>query len=118
MKWIADAIDKLLINSEDFASRLCEVRFELDIPATKAKGYCYCINLDGDGRPRTNDLIGFVASRIIDYAIPKKEREKAYAYLNSSGFSSKILDLQQRAKALFTGGVVEEARSPRRAGGP
>jgi len=99
MGWIEESIDRLLIQSEgEYSSRLEKLGFELEVPNTKALCYCYCIKLDGNGNPRLKDLAEFVADRIVDYAIPKKEIDEA----KSSSSTSKILSLKRKASELFT----------------
>lgn len=103
MNWIENAINALLIDGEgEIHSRIEKLGSELEIDGTKALGYCYCVKLDGQGNPRTQDLIEFVAAKIIDYSIPKKLQDEAIEHLNRTGSSSKILELQKRAKFLFT----------------
>lgn len=102
IQWIEKAFDNLLVKSEDYKSRLYEICFDLDIPDTKAKGYCYCVHLDGNGKPRVQDLIEFAADRILEYAIPKKELEKAKQHLIDTGSNSKIMSLRRKATTLFT----------------
>lgn len=103
MSWIEKAIDTLLVNGEgEIHSRIKSLGNELEIEGTKAKGYCYSLKLDAQGNPRANDLIEFVATKIVDYSIPKKMQDEAKEYMNKTGSSSKIIDLQNKAKVLFT----------------
>lgn len=101
-QWIHEAIKLLLVDGEgQIFSRLEKIEVELEIEGTEAKGYCYCLKLDGDGNPRTNDLIEFVLTKIVDYSIPKKQQDEAREFLERTGSSSKILELERRAKQLF-----------------
>ena len=103
MSWIEKAIRTLLINGEgEINSRIESLGTKLDIEGTQAKGYCYCLKLNAQGMPRTSDLVDFIATKIVDYSIPKKLQDDASAYLLKTGSSSKIIELQNRAKALFT----------------
>jgi hypothetical protein len=103
MSWIEKAIDTLLINGEgEIHSRIESLGNKLEIEGTKAKGYCYSLKLNAQGVPRANDLIEFVATKIVDYSIPKKMQDEAKEYLIKTGSSSKIIDLQNKAKTLFT----------------
>lgn len=102
MNKIEIAIDNLLVKSQDeISSRLEEIEFEIRVPNTLAKGYCHCVKLDANGNTRVNDLTDFIVERMVDYAIPKKEIDKAKAYLNRTGSTAKILALQKKAKELF-----------------
>lgn len=103
MNWIENAIKALLIDGEgQIHSRIEKLGTELKIDGTEALGYCYCIKLDSQGNPRTQDLIEFVATKIIDYSIPKKLQDEATEYLKRTKSTSKILALEKKAKALFT----------------
>lgn len=102
-KWIKEAIDLLLIDGEgEIYSRLESIDVDLKIDGTEAKGYCYCIRLDGNGRPRTKELIEFVLTKIVDYSLPKKLQDEAKEHFDKTGSTSKILQLEQKAKSLFT----------------
>ena len=49
----------------------------LKISDTQTVGHSHYIKLDANGNLRLKDLIEFVANKIIDYAIPKKEIDLA-----------------------------------------
>lgn len=101
-KWIHEAIKLLLVDGEgQIFSRLEKIEIEIDIDETEAKGYCYCLKLDANGNPRTNDLIEFVLTKIVDYSLPKKLQDEAKDFLDRTSSSSKILELERRAKQLF-----------------
>jgi hypothetical protein len=103
MNWIEKSIDNLLVRSQgEINSRLEKVEFDIQIDNTKAIAYCHCLHLDGNGNPRVNDLIEFVADKITEYALPKKEIDEARDYLNQTGSPSKINALKRKATALFT----------------
>ena len=103
MNWIEEAIQNLLIKGEgEIFSRIETIGSNLEIDGTKAQAYCYGLKLDGQGNPRTKDLIEFVASKLIDYSIPKKLQDEAKEQLNKTGSTSKIIELGKRAKHLFT----------------
>lgn len=103
MKWIENSIDKLVIKSNgEIKSRIHELCFDLEISDSKAKGHCYCVKLDGQGNPRTNDLIEFVTNKIVDYALPKQEIDQARELFINTGSTSKIIELKKKAVELFT----------------
>lgn len=103
MNWIEDAIQLLLIDGEgEIYSRIEKIGTELQIGKTEALGYCYCVKLDAQGNPRTKDMIEFIATKIVDYSIPKKLQDEAKNHFNKTGSTSKIIDLQNKAKRLFT----------------
>jgi hypothetical protein len=103
MDRIEKAIDNLLVGSNgEIKSRLEQVSFDIDIRGTKSKGYCYCLKVDANGEIRLKDLIEFIDTKLVDYAIPKKDIDEAKTYLNETGSTSKILALKKRALTLFT----------------
>ncbi len=103
MSRIETAIKNLLNQTNGaIKSRIEEVRYSVDIPETNAKGYCYCLKVDGNGNLRLQDLIEYIDTRIVDYAIPKKEIDEAGDDYNRTGSTRKILELQKKAKNLFT----------------
>ena len=103
MSRIETAINNLLNQTNGaINSRIEEVRYSVDIPETNAKGYCYCIKIDNNGNLRLQDLIEYIDTRIVDYAIPKKEIDEAGSYYNNTGSTRKILELQKKAENLFT----------------
>ena len=103
MNRIENAINNLLNKTNGaINSRIEEVRYSVDIPETNAKGYCYCIKIDNNGNLRLQDLIEYIDTRIVDYAIPKKEIDEAGSNYNKTGSTRKILELQRKAENLFT----------------
>ena len=103
MDRIENAINNLIVNTnEAIKSRIEEVRYCIDIPETNSKGYCYCLRVDANGKLRLQDLIEYIDSRIVDYAIPKKEIEEARNDLNETGSTRKIIQLRKKAENLFT----------------
>jgi Cap4 SAVED domain len=103
MEWIEEAIQNLLIKGEgEIFSRIETIGVDLKIDGTEAKAYCYGLKLDAQGNPRVNDLVDFVATKLIDYSIPKKLQDEAKDQLNNTGSTSKIIELSKKAKHLFT----------------
>ena len=95
MSRIETAINNLLNQTNGaINSRIEEVRYSVDIPETNAKDYCYCIKIDNNGNLRLQDLIEYIDTRIVDYAIPKKEIDEAGSDYNNTGSTRKILELQ------------------------
>ncbi|OCF92327.1 hypothetical protein A9G17_03915 [Gilliamella sp. wkB7] len=103
MDRLENAIDRLFIQSKgEIKSRIEEVSFCIDIPETQAKGYCYCLKVDANGNLRLMDLIEFIDTKIVEYAIPKKEIDEARQYFNETQSPSKVEQLKKKAKGLFT----------------
>lgn len=103
MDRLDEALDKLFIQSRgEIKSRIEEVAFCVDVSETQAKAYCYCLKIDANGNLRLKELIDFIDTKIIEYAIPKKEIDEARKYLNETNSPSKIDALKKKAKELFT----------------
>jgi hypothetical protein len=103
MTWVEKAIDNLLVRSEgEINSRLEQISFDVPLPITQAKAYCHFIQLDASGNPRVNDLAEFVAQKIVDYSIPKREIDEARDHGLRTHSTEKIIALQKKAAQLFT----------------
>lgn len=103
MSRIQEALDKLFISSNgEIKSRIEEVSFNININNTNSIGYCHCLKFDANGNLRLKDLVEFMDTKILEYAIPKKEIEEARKYFNETGSPQKVNQLQTKAKALFT----------------
>ncbi|GAX60292.1 DNA primase [Candidatus Scalindua japonica] len=103
MDRIEKAIDNLLIGSYgEINSRLQQVSCDIEIKGTNSKGYCYSLRVDANGELRLKDLVEFIDTKLVDYAIPKKDIDEARNYFNNTGSASKVLALKKRAKTLFT----------------
>lgn len=103
MSRIEKAINSLLINTKgEVFSRIEEISSDILLDGTNSKCYCYSLKTDANNNLRLKDLIEFIDERIVDYAIPKEEIDKAYKYQTETGSSSKILRLRKQALSLFT----------------
>lgn len=103
MDRIEKAINNLLSKSDKaIMSRIEEVKYCIDISETNSKAYCYCLKVDANGRLRLQDLIDYIDTRIVDYAIPKKKIDEAKDDLIKKNSSRKILQLRMEATNLFT----------------
>lgn len=103
MDRIEKAINNLLSKSDKaLMSRIEEIKYCVDIPETNSKGYCYCLKVDANGRLRLQDLIDYIDTRIVDYAIPKKKIDEAKDDLIKNNSPRKILQLRKEAASLFT----------------
>jgi len=56
----------------EIKSRLEQVAFDIEIEGTRSKGYCYCLKVDANGELRLKDLIEFIDTKLVDYAVLKK----------------------------------------------
>lgn len=103
MDRIEKAIDNLLVGScGEIGSRLEQVSFDIEIEGTLSKGYCHSLKVDANGELRLQDLIEYIDTRLVDYAIPKKEIDEATEYLIDKGSTAKVDALKKKAKTLFT----------------
>lgn len=103
MDRIENAINNLLSKDNGaLLSRIEEVRYSIDIPETNSKGYCYCLKVDANGNLRLQDLIDHIDTRIVDYAIPKKEIDEARKDYLETNSTRKFVQLKKKAQNLFT----------------
>jgi hypothetical protein len=98
-----EALDRLLVQSKgEINSRIEQISSCVDISGTQAKGYCHCLKIDANGNLRLKDLVDFIDTKIVEYAIPKKEIDEAAKYYNETGSPSKTIALRKKANSLFT----------------
>lgn len=103
MNWISQAIEDLIIKGEnELASRIHLVEKDFKFDETDTISHFYFIKLDGNGNPRKKDLLQFIAMKIVDYSIPKKQQQEAKEYFLKTNSTAKVLELEQKAKKLFT----------------
>lgn len=103
MARLDEALDRLFVQSQgEINSRIEQIAFCVDVSDTQAKAYCYCLKIDANGNLRLKDLIDFIDTKIIEYAIPKKEIDEAKQYFIKTNSPSKIEALKKKAKGLFT----------------
>ena len=73
-----DSLHPLLrAKSKSLVTYLEKVACNIAIPGTNTKAHCYFIALDGNRRPRVKDFARFIAERIVDFAIPRSEVNRA-----------------------------------------
>ncbi|MBV7440028.1 DUF1837 domain-containing protein [Weeksellaceae bacterium TAE3-ERU29] len=103
MNWITQAIKDLIIkNDNELHSRIELIEKDFKFELTETLAHFYFIKLDGNGNPRKSDLLKYVAMKIVDYSIPRKELQEAKEYLNKNNSSFKIIELEKKANKLFT----------------
>ncbi len=86
----------------DLAALLHDVERHVVVDGTNIIAHCHCIKLDGNGRPRIEDLVEAVAEHVLDYAIPRSEYRAAREEQDRTGSSQKVVRLCMKARALFT----------------
>lgn len=99
---LADQLLPMLRKNDKLSTYLNTVSFGDIIDTTNTKANCYFLNLDGNKRPRVNDFARFIAEKIVDYAIPRTEIDKAKKQMEYSGSSAPMIRLNNKAKKLFT----------------
>lgn len=100
---IEAALNTLLRGTgEELKAYLNEVTFNHIIPNTRAISHCYHVHLDGNGRPRVNDFVDFISNKIVEYAIPRTEFEKAKQHLVKYNSDVELAKLRRKAETLFT----------------
>lgn len=72
------------------------------ISETSSKAHCYFISLDGNKRPRVNDLARYVGQKIVDYAIPRSEKNRALNEAVNLNSFQPVAALNSKAISLFT----------------
>jgi hypothetical protein len=86
----------------DLSALLHDVERHVVVNGTNIIAHCHCLTLDGNGRPRIEDLVEAVAEHVLDYAIPRSEYRAAREEADRTGSSQKIVKLHTRARKLFT----------------
>src|SRR5690348_12089814 len=98
-----DRFEALLrINTESVNSFLEEVELNYNLHETKASTTCHLINMNGNGEVRFGDFANFLASKVMDFAIPRKEIQQAQDYLKSNNSTTKFIELHKKAASLFS----------------
>lgn len=97
------AIDRLLIKTKgELLSRIEQLSYNIGIQDTGTKVYCHMLKIDANGHTRIKDLIDYIDTKLVEYAIPKKDLDAAKQYLQETGSPAKIIELKNKANSLFT----------------
>jgi len=86
----------------DLSALLHDVERHVVVDGTNITAHCHCLTLDGNGRPRIEDLVDAVAEHVLDYAIPRSEYHAAREEAARTGSSQKVVRLHTKARKLFT----------------
>jgi len=89
-------------SSTDLGALLYDVERHAVVGSTNVTAHCHCLQLDGNGRPRIEALVGAVAEHVLDYAIPRSEYRAAREEADRTGSSQKVVRLHTKARKLFT----------------
>jgi hypothetical protein len=63
--------------------------------------HCHAIRLDGNGRVRLRDLMAYLASTIVDYAVPRSKINEAYNQFVKTNSTAALVRLARQAQQLF-----------------
>ena len=103
MNYIKESLDKLIKgNAANLDAYLLEVCKNEKVDSTNAEMHIYMLRLDGNNRPRINDLAYYLSCSIIDYCIPNEEIAKAKENDKIYNTSQYTIKLQKKAESLFT----------------
>lgn len=89
-------------SEEDFSGFLTSIRHDGLVTDTQCTAHTHFISLGPTGIPRTRDLVLYLASKIVDFAIPRDELQKAHQHFAETGSARLFGRLTQEAKSLFT----------------
>jgi hypothetical protein len=84
------------------AGLLHDVESHVVVDGTQVTAHCHCLQLDGNGRPRTEDLVRVIAEHVLDYAIPRSQIREADEEYQRTKSTQKIVRLADEARSLFT----------------
>lgn len=103
MEFIKESLNKLIRGTSDsLDAYLLEVCRNEIIDDTKAEMHIYMLRLDGNNRPRINDLASFMSYCIVDYCIPAEEIAKAKRLDELQNTTQNTMKLYKKAESLFT----------------
>ena len=74
----------------DLRALLHDVERHVVVEGTNITAHCHCVTLDGNGRPRIEDLVEAVAEHVLDYAIPRSEYRAACEEADRTRSSQKV----------------------------
>jgi len=84
------------------AGLLHDVESHVVVDGTKVTTHCHCLKLDGNGRPRIEDLVRVITEHVLDYAIPRSQIREADEEYQLTRSTQKFLRLASEAESLFT----------------
>ncbi|WP_438298443.1 HamA C-terminal domain-containing protein [Sporosarcina sp. FA15] len=104
---MTDDIEQLLENlirgnRNELDAFLTEVKVNEKLLDTETNVHCFMIGQDGSDVPRVEPLAIEIATRVLDYAIPRSEIEKAKKADDIENTTTNMVKLKMKAKSLFT----------------
>lgn len=89
-------------NRNELDAYLTEVKVNEKLLDTETNVHCFMIGQDGNDVPRVEHLAYEIAARVLDYAIPRSEIEKAMEADRLENTTTNTVKLKMKAKKLFT----------------
>lgn len=99
---IEEAIDSLVIKTKgEILSRIESISYNECIEDTSTKVYCHMLKIDANGNTRIDDLLDYIDTKLVEYALPKRELDDARRYWEETNSPAKIVALKRKAAELF-----------------
>ena len=95
-------IPLLRASRDDLSAFLVEVEYKAAIGTTATVAHCYYISLDGNKRPRVRDFAQWLSTRIVDFAIPRSEINRAMEEDSRNKSTVQVSSLNNKARQLFS----------------
>ncbi|MBT1696076.1 DUF1837 domain-containing protein [Fulvivirgaceae bacterium PWU4] len=89
-------------NAGELKTYLQDIELSFKLDETLAVTNCHSLRINANGQVRFNDFARYLASKIVDFAIPRSEIQKAFEFYNTTGSTSKIVELNNKATQLFS----------------
>jgi hypothetical protein len=86
----------------DFDALLHDVELHAVIDGTRVTCHCHSIRVDGVGRPRVADLVDAICESVVEFAIPRRDIERAKARDAQTGTTREVMRLGNMARGLFS----------------
>lgn len=100
---LAAALQKLARGERsELAALLHDVEVNTVIDGTRVICHCHSIHVDRAGRPRVEELTAAICESALDFAIPRREIERARARDVATGGTRQMTRLHNQARGLFT----------------
>lgn len=78
------------------------IELHSEIQDTNTTTCMHCLKLNGNGLPRIDDFVKYIANRVINYAIPKTKIREAQLKDIEEGGCANTVELREKAISLFT----------------
>lgn len=89
-------------NTEALGSFLVTIGGPLEHTDTKTLVRTHFVRKDPNGRPRVDDLVGWLADQVVDYCVPRSRINEAFQRAGQTGSAAPLTQLANEARELFT----------------